>query len=160
MTPQTKSYIGYNDAPDRPYHGEPDDCAWSHTGIRCRIRRVKSETCFHLCGYVLLPPAVILHVDVEEIAEVHWGITGGWTDKDGVWVGFDCAHCDDVASTYDLGRQGKIYRDFAWVEAETEALAAQVAAWDAGLCTLRWRVIRCARWVITKLERPFAAVSP
>lgn len=66
---------------------------------------------------------------------VHGGITfagaGYWpgADKDSWWYGFDCGHCDDIQPgmlKYYSDSKGT-YRDLAYVFAECESLAEQLA---------------------------------
>lgn len=47
------------------------------------------------------------------------------------WFGFDCAHYDDLVPGYSgvgVLNPGAVYRDIAYVQAETERLADQLAA--------------------------------
>lgn len=67
---------------------------------------------------------------------VHGGVTFccRWTGsnpkmKGHYWVGFDCAHCNDLCPGLPAGMRvipEAIYRDFAYVTAEVESLAKQV----------------------------------
>jgi hypothetical protein len=74
----------------------------------------------HLCGYVKMPKGYELSEDDLYSLEVHGGIT---YDKNN-WIGFDCAHSGDLApaSKESYG----VYRNFAYVKAETQRLAEQV----------------------------------
>jgi hypothetical protein len=87
----------------------------------------------HLCGYVKMPKGYELSEDALDSLEVHGGVT---YDKNN-WIGFDCAHSGDLAPACK-GFSG-VYRNFAYVKAETQRLAEQVAsryATDVELDTL------------------------
>jgi hypothetical protein len=74
-------------------------------------------------------------VDVGLCFDVHGGLTYA-QEKNGFWrFGFDCAHAGDHAPYRgDEPRHGDVYRDEAFVTAETESLARQLKAsehwWD------------------------------
>jgi len=64
---------------------------------------------------------------------VHGGVTYSgacyWLPKDtdqGFCYGFDCSHCDDLAPGYSFSMDGT-YRNLAYVKAECESLADQLA---------------------------------
>lgn len=70
--------------------------------------------------------------------DVHGGLT--WSadqhpegEADGRWwFGFDCAHAGDLAPKYgQRSAFGGVYRDAAYVQAECESLAKQLAALQA-----------------------------
>ena len=55
------------------------------------------------------------------------------SEDDAWWFGFDCAHGGDrsymaMDSKYRMSFEGDVYRDFAYVRAECESLARQLAA--------------------------------
>ena len=75
---------------------------------------------------------------IDLFISAHGGVTHAAGDgeypvegSDLWWFGFDCAHCDDYTPTH--GMSGTVYRDIAYVTAETERLAEQLAAmWKEG----------------------------
>lgn len=86
---------------------EPDEVAFQHNGIDCKIVRMVApdgptgEYMFggHLCGYIRIPegnPYFQKHYDDVPI-EAHGGLTYGDMDRIGAgyWIGFDCAHSHD-----------------------------------------------------------------
>jgi hypothetical protein len=110
----------------------------------------------HWCGYVAVPPGHPCHgcgydAAVVEEVEVHGGLTYAarcsgtichvpkpGTSDDVWWFGFDCAHVLDLVPAHraldrflDRTRPDRIshdvYRDQAYVEAETRRLAEQLA---------------------------------
>lgn len=131
-----------------PWDGEPDRKEWRHSsGLACLA--VRANTTGAWCGYVGVPPGHPYHgkgYDEVEV-EVHWGLTyanacrgpichvpaPGESD-DVWWLGFDCAHAGDLTpgSEFRLperlrGRCGDVYRDEAFVTAEVNRLADQLA---------------------------------
>jgi len=77
--------------------------------------------------------------DIPELMglEVHGGITYGsrknlcgihYRMGRGIWVGFDCAHCDDLVPAFQTLKiiSGE-YADFNYVESHVRLLAEQVA---------------------------------
>lgn len=123
---------------DKPWLTEPARLEWEHAGMRCLILR--HPTMRHLCGYVRVPSDDILYGKeydaLNEWVDVHGGLTfSGHLDSEGDewWVGFDCAHAGDlVPSISDLPVRfrafGDTYKDIAYVQAETNRLAEQLAA--------------------------------
>lgn len=117
-----------------PWNDEPDYAKWEAHGVTCEIKRVPSMG--HLCGYVTVPeghPWFEQDYDYIE-ADVHGGLTYGSKSSDGYTVGFDCAHAFDLLPmTVAMGRGSgtenyrDTYRDWAFVKAEVERLAAQAA---------------------------------
>lgn len=136
-----------------PWDDEPDRLEWRDqvTGMPCLI--VRSGTTGALCGYVGVPPSHADHgkhwQDVEGV-DVHGGLTysskcagpichvAAPGEPDDVWwLGFDCAHHLDAAPGHDFRmamipdlpkgfRDGNVYRDVAYVRAETTRLARQL----------------------------------
>lgn len=125
---------------DGPWQHESDrECFEAH-GLRCIVGR--SATTGALCGYVRLPKGhPWARLDAERIdVDTYGGITFAETIGAYRWLGFDCAHYRDRMPAIEAtlrslsGRhepQGERYRDLAWVRAETEHLAEQVASHDA-----------------------------
>lgn len=131
-----------------PWHGEPDRVEWRAHGFPCIVLRQARRG--HLCGYVGVAPGHPWHGKAWDCigASVHGGIT--YTEpcihETGVchvpepgeaeelwWVGFDAAHAWDLSPSsvgqgypFDPGPRD-VYRDVAYMRAETEALARQAA---------------------------------
>lgn len=131
-----------------PWMQEPDKAQWidESTGLDCLIVRGPSGA---LCGYVGIPqehPAYeqdYYNIDVR----CHWGLTFAGrcspgddpargichieesaANKNVWWLGFDCAHCDDLCPGYESRyRMGGIYRDFGYVQRECADLALQLS---------------------------------
>ncbi len=128
--------------PAGPWNDEPDKVNWTtKTGLPGMIVR---NGLGGLCGYVAVSkdhPDYGQHYD-EVGADVHGGLT--YADKcsghvchvpepgqpdDVWWLGFDCVHSGDAhPPSYAGGQMSGVYRTIAWVTAEVEALAAQLAA--------------------------------
>jgi hypothetical protein len=138
-----------------PWQTEPDLQEWRHAGLPCLAKRVRLG---NWCGYVGVPSGHPDHgkgYDELEV-EVHGGLTfsescsevachvpaPGESD-DFFWFGFDCLHFNDYAPGWATSRepgygqgygndprnlQKRIYRDLAYVTAETNRLADQLAA--------------------------------
>jgi len=134
-----------------PWQEEPDKIQWEDplTQLPCLI--VRSDLLGSLCGYVGIPEGhpwfglASKHID----ANVHGGVTySGLCDHeteaagsichmadDGIkrwWVGFDCAHWDDVRpAMYARTRiyfmpEESTYKTVAYVKHECANLASQV----------------------------------
>lgn len=139
------------DTADGPWKTEPHRVEFRHAGLDCLMVRTAMGA---WCGYVGVPKA---HADfgkeygaLEDI-DVHGGLTYGRecqgvvchaVDNDDTarwWFGFDCAHfCDTVPKIEGLMASMKPtffeghtwapkYRDLAYVRAEVESLANQLA---------------------------------
>lgn len=131
-----------------PWAGEPGRAEWYSYGLPCLIRRNRMGV---WCGYVAVPPGHPFHGEDYDLlsVEVHGRL--GYADfcdgEEGVgichvprpgepgdvyWFGFDCGHYCDVLPSglgdQDHGESEGSYRDVAYVTAETEKLAAQLAA--------------------------------
>ena len=105
-------------------------------GYDCKILRVRMEYSGHLCGYVKIPETHQLYnLDYDEIdVDVHGGLTYSSEEKDGYWLGFDCAHYDDVTPCVvgsflylDMFNEGT-YKDMKYVEKELMRLVRQIKA--------------------------------
>lgn len=114
------------------------DQSWTAHGLQCRT--VRHPSLGHWCGYVGLPVDHPDHskdyysVDVD----VHGGLTfarenapnekpdGNW------WFGFDTAHVGDLVPGMRSHFKDETYKDAAFVVAETNSLAAQLAARTQG----------------------------
>lgn len=142
------TFTNKSEWPAGPWHNEFDKRQWMdvETGLPCLIVRGPVGA---LCGYVGVPkghPWYKAHYDSCDV-EVHGGLTfaGLCQERDpehGIchigddgeddhpwWLGFDCAHCDDLAPSYvrHYGNPGS-YRDARYVAAEVEKLARQIKA--------------------------------
>lgn len=131
-----------------PWQTEPDRMEWKHNGTPCLMVRTPHHGAW--CGYAAVPPGHPLHgVEYgDPDVSVHGGLTysnkcAGYIchvpapgELDDVWwFGFDCAHSGDETpgSNAALGFRayrgiGDEYRDLAYVRAEVERLADQLAA--------------------------------
>lgn len=132
-----------------PWDDEPDREEWRHLGLACLARR---NSMGGWCGYVAIPEGHPLHGNIkraEEELHAHGGITyakvgchgeichvpqPGESDNP-MWVGFDCAHYDDVlpamlAMPYRHSRDGS-YWYLVSVKAMVQGLAKQVAETSA-----------------------------
>ena len=108
-----------------PWIDEPDELAWvdKPTGLACLILR---QGMGHLCGYV--------QSDLSEDDSpfyVHGGITfsGRIEQQTGLWIGFDCAHSNDlVPEMFRKSREKQgVYRTINYVKREVKSLALQVS---------------------------------
>lgn len=136
-----------NDTSLKPWLTEPNRVEFEHAGLPCLMLR---GPLLAWCGYVAVPPTHpwyrFSHNDVD--VQVHGGLT--YTDKchgeichvpkpgepdDVWWFGFDCAHAYDLAPKMQELFEGfgmkldrdETYRDMAYVRAEVESLAEQLA---------------------------------
>ena len=140
--------------PDGPWQQEPDRVDWVHAGMHCLALRQGWSG--HWCGYIGVPPGHPWHgKEYEAIeCEVHGGLTYAdacsgpvcHTPQPGEpehlwWLGFDCAHCDDLSPSYDFNkadsdkllRPKQSYKDISYVKTQTERLAEQASLWLEGL---------------------------
>ncbi len=139
----------------KPWEVEPDYLKYRDpaTGLLCVIKRTMMG---HLCGYARLPHdyrrlqrrawvwngrnRVAWDMPGQNSIAVHGGITfasnsglrrpTGGTLR-GRWVGFDCAHADDLVPgviTHAPSLEGiSVYRDIAYVKQELVDLCRQIA---------------------------------
>lgn len=126
---------------------EPNHVEFEHLGMPCIIHRNDFGA---WCGYVAVSknhPAYKRDYDELQDIDVHGGLTYSEkcqgsichkTDKDDDvwWLGFDCAHFDDLVPYTNLPSEIRekifsptlgIYRDQEYVTAETKRLAEQLA---------------------------------
>lgn len=99
---------------------EPDEITFEHDSFTCKVIRIvkfeNSHDAFggHLCGYVKIPKDHPWHGkgydDIE--TNVHGGLTfcGDhlFDGSDDYWVGFDCAHSDDICPSI-VKHTGELY---------------------------------------------------
>lgn len=125
---------------------EPNRLNWKHKGLDCMI--VRNGWGLHLCGYVGVKPghpAFGKHYNDIDV-DVHGGLTyseecsgsichipeAGEEDQTH-WFGFDCAHLYDHRPGHDSSSRlfgddpNMCYKNIAFVKAETEKLAEQLA---------------------------------
>lgn len=122
--------------PVGPWSTEPDKLEWrdAETGLPCLLLRPSSTGM--LCGYVGVPPGHKAHKvhygdDALYAVTVHGGLTFAGNresdePKDAWWLGFDCAHSDDL-SPWSRSPSRGTYRDVPYVQAECRSLARQLA---------------------------------
>jgi hypothetical protein len=150
MTTTTERKVDRTGWDKGPWDDEPDRVEWrTAAGLPGLALRARSG---NWCGYVAVPPGHPAHgaqysdLDVE----VHGGLTyanrcagrichvpePGEPD-DVYWLGFDCAHAWDIRPADDafwrkrgeepMRFDGSTYRTIAYVRAECESLARQLA---------------------------------
>lgn len=134
-----------------PWQSEPDHVRWiSPTGLRCEIMR--SHITGALCGYAHVPRGHrywgLSWRRQQRAIDVHGGVTFAAVVPGGRYaIGFDCAHYQDDtpalnALVQSLGMpplpspRFSAYRSLDYVHAETERLAAQIAAPRYSRCAL------------------------
>jgi len=132
--------------PDGPWKNEPDQVDWvdEATGYNCRIFRNPAGA-FWL-GYVYIPkhhPLFGMDYDHKELSKlrVHGGVTWSFPnsfpndyddeERPEEWeIGFDCSHAWDLMPTVrehmKHTKNGRSYKDQAFVTAEVESLAKQL----------------------------------
>jgi len=94
-------------------------------GFECLILRIR-ERGGHLCGYIRIPKDHPIYEIDSNRSDIWPEIHGGWsydrtnpedTYDTARWVGFDCAHLNDLSPLSDTQRGG-IYRTMEYVEKE------------------------------------------
>ena len=96
-----------------------------------RIYNDWKEQLIHWCGYTIIPNASPIGIWVEgnkemivDLVDVHGGITL-FEEREGViWIGFDTAHYNDMASLDD---ENGTYRDKEYVISETKKMIKQIS---------------------------------
>lgn len=138
-----------------PWQDEPDKIQWVDEATDLDCLMVRHPRSGHWCGYVGVteghPAFERFYEDVD--VSVHGGLTFARacdeTAPEGTgvchipepgrpdhvwWLGFDCAHFQDLSPAYAARYSGwpmvesEVYRDRAYVEAEIADLARQLAA--------------------------------
>jgi hypothetical protein len=166
-----------------PWQDEPDRAQWQHAGFACLAVRHPDHGNF--CGYVGVPrvhPAYAKHYDVVSDADVDLAVHGGLTysgkcqgrichvPEEGMpadvwWLGFDCAHCWDLApglrarmreimpashfERFPEADRDEVYRTLDYVREQADRLADQLAEMD----TLRWEIRMRAHAVLQWLRQ-------
>jgi hypothetical protein len=150
----TATFIDRSSWPPGPWDDEPDRVDWRDeiTGYPCFVKRGPTGA---WCGYVGLPPGHRFHdADPDEVpVDVHGGLTFGapCDEDDGptaerichvprpgepadvFWLGFDCAHYNDVSPGMlglgfkYLAADRATYKPVSYARDETTALARQLA---------------------------------
>lgn len=139
---------------DGPWKNEPHRVEFKHAGLDCLLLR--HPILLHWCGYVGLPEDHLHYGkpynDVDESVDIHGGLTYSNSCNGHVchitegedqvhWLGFDCAHWQDLSPGMGVGLQkeiteilerslggpGKAYKTVDWVQAETKSLAEQLS---------------------------------
>ena len=145
---KTWNNIDKSDWPRGKWDNEPDKAHWidDKTGLDCLIVRNGSGA---LCGYVGIPKDHEFfekcYVDVDDDIDVHGGLT--FADKchptknegEGIchpkkgsandivwWLGFDCAHWNDISPAFFRIHGDSVYRDFGYVRDQVSGLAKQL----------------------------------
>jgi len=142
--------------PPGPWDDEPDHEVWREATSNLLCAIVRHDDFGSLCGYVRIPKVCPLHGQardvVGELVRVHGGITFADEANTGAlprgwWVGFDTGHGFDeqpgmIAFKEQFRRERPDlhhdddqppafrdkYRTWAYVRAEVESLAQQLAA--------------------------------
>lgn len=127
---------------DRPWENEPNEAEWvcETTGYHCRVRR--HPNLLHLNGYVGIhkghPCHGMSYEDLNDLVDVHGGLTYSGKEADLMWFGFDTGHAGDLSPGVALhlleiepNRSWRFfeheeYRDWEFVKGETEDLALQL----------------------------------
>ncbi len=113
---------------------------FGHCGLICVLMRphlIKSSdyNLFHWCGYVVIPiesKVAQWAIDkgeefFEKSIDVHGGVTYFEVNDNLLWIGFDCAHLDDICMVdSSLHSQTATYKDLKFVTAEVKKMAEQV----------------------------------
>jgi hypothetical protein len=95
---------------------------FEYKGMRLTCRRHKGMG--HWCGYVEVPTEAI--IDIYGI-KVHGGVTfDDFCDDGKRRIGFDCAHCWDIAPFHTISYSGGVYRDLEYVINECKSMADQI----------------------------------
>lgn len=99
---------------------EPDKAEFEHQGIKCSVIRQFAphgpEGGYlyggHLCGYVCLPSGHPWAIEdrMKIDCGAHGGLTyGKWQEDGNYWIGFDCAHSEDVIPSY-ANQEKELYK--------------------------------------------------
>ena len=136
--------------PAGPWDDEPDRVAWRHADLPCLM--VRHPRYGNWCGYVAVPPGHPCHgvafmtVQTRHDLSVHGGLSYSGpcdgAEGEGIchvpapgepadvwWLGFDCLHAWDFTPGCEMFQDAdNVYRDQAWVAAQTDSLADQLAA--------------------------------
>tara|TARA_R110000868_G_scaffold406520_1_gene687025 strand:- start:3367 stop:3768 length:402 start_codon:yes stop_codon:yes gene_type:complete len=117
-----------------PWTNEPDRVEFLHYAVECIVLRT---TMGHLCGYVKVPVGHPWHGQGYEEIDIgdycpHGGLTFSGSLIKGApeewWVGFDCAHLDDLIPTSTHYDREEVYRDIEYVTNQVKDLANELTA--------------------------------
>lgn len=123
-----------------------------YNGFSCKVVKNVTSTMEWWCGYVALPKEHIYYgKGYDDIPiEVHGGLTfaqkgdGKTWDKKYYWIGFDCSHAGDLAST---NPKYIIQGDHLWTEGEVieevKALVQQLGECEIKEEDLKVEELRC-----------------
>jgi hypothetical protein len=138
-----------------PWDGEPDFAEWKdrESSYLCQIRRMRDYG--HLCGYVAFPKRWVIYMDyinklssegeyvgpqIPPDIRVHGGVTfrDKFDDSDNHWLGFDCAHCNDIkpgapffgSALMNIFDGDEIYRTFDYAYDQCTSLAHQLHEYE------------------------------
>lgn len=131
-----------------PWDAEPDRAQWRDeaTGLPCLA--VRNAHLGYWCGYVAVPAGHPAHGKNYEAVDVsaHGGLTysdacsgdichvpAAGEPDDVWWLGFDCAHADDLMPGCSVGMaKYGTYRTLDYVKAQCADLAQQLSAMKTG----------------------------
>jgi hypothetical protein len=126
--------------PKGPWDNEPDRIDWVHQGFSCMMLRNHFG---NWCGYVGVPSDHSCYKkNYDDVyVDVHGGLTySSLCDKTGAichtpepgmpddvwWLGFDCAHYNDMTPSLLYSDSPGTYRDVTYVKNEVCKLASQL----------------------------------
>jgi hypothetical protein len=145
MLERAKHFLDKSKWPVGPWQEEPDKVQWVDDATKLTCLAVRHKRSGHWCGYVGVTEGhPLFNRDYEKAdVSVHGGLTfASFCEEDGKdegichtaepgypervwWLGFDCAHCDDLSPHWS---KSGVYRDLGYVRGECAQLAAQLAA--------------------------------
>jgi hypothetical protein len=116
--------------PPGPWDNEPDKLEFEFDGVPCRITR--NDSFGNLCGYAALTE---YHPYFKcGYNNIHYNVHGGLTfcgfqhsENSLWWIGFDCAHSDDVIPSFDkINFKDATYKTIDFVKSELTKLVKQI----------------------------------
>jgi hypothetical protein len=136
----TKDLVNRSDWSSGPWDDEPDKKQWEDTETKYPCLIVRNNL-GNLCGYVGISKShPMFEKDYDSIdVTCHGGLTYASkcyhnichvvseNEDDNIWwLGFDCAHYNDLSPHLKMFNREGIYRDFNYVENECTNLAKQL----------------------------------